>query len=193
MMNSSLWGPPIWKMMLACSWSIRPEQVDEWRCVLFDELPLILPCGTCRENMVAHIPMATRFCNGIPKTSDQFIKWCWSLKHKVNQITKHPSIPLSELVDRYVLHGAHIDEVELADVLMLFAISSRKLNRDDVFISFCRRLSLVLPIQATSSLRRTLAVVDRPIVNAAHRCARNTRIQHGLRPLVIAHYRAVAS
>jgi len=100
---------------------------------------------------------------------------------------------MSELVDRYVLHGAHVDEVELADVLMLIAISARHTDVDDVFIRFCHRLALVLPLQSDSALRRTLEVVGRPIVNAAHRCARNARLQHGLRPLVIAHYRAVAA
>lgn len=166
---------------------------DAWRELLFEELPLILPCSTCRENMVAHVPVATKRCRTVPRTADQFFKWCWYLKHEVNRLTQHPSIPLSELVDRYVLHGPHVDEVELADVLMLFAISARQLNRDDVFISVCRKLSAVLPVQPDSALRRTLEVVERPIINAAHRCARNTRIQNGMRPLVIAHYRAVAS
>jgi hypothetical protein len=143
--------------------------------------------------MIAHIPVATKKCGGVPKTSEDFFKWCWYLKHEVNRITRHPSIPLSELVDRYVLHGPNIDEVELADVLMLFAITSRKLGRDDVFISFCRKLSKILPTAPDSALRATLSIVDRPIVNAAHRCARNTRLQNGLRPLVISHYRTVAS
>ena len=192
-MHSSLWGPPIWKMMFACSWSMESHMVEVWRSILFDELPVLLPCATCRDNMIAHIPIATKRCRGIPETGDQFFKWCWYLKHEVNRLTKHPSIPLSELVDRYVLHGPHIDEVELADVLMIFAISSRNLKQDDVFISFCRHLAIVLPIQVDSALRQTLAVVDRPIINAAHRCARNTRIQNGARALVIAHYRAVAS
>lgn len=192
-MHSSLWGPPIWKMMFACSWSIESHQVEDLRSILFEDLPLILPCATCRDNMVLHIPVATKQCRAIPTTSDQFFKWCWYLKHETNRVTKHTSIPLSELVDRYVLHGPHINEVELADVLMLFAISSRELHHDDVFISFCHRLARVLPVQMDSALRQTLAVVNRPIVNAAHRCARNTRLQNGLRPLVIAHYRAVAS
>lgn len=192
-MNSSLWGPPIWKMMFACSWSLDPSDAALFSQTLFEDLPLLLPCSKCRDNMIAHIPVATRMCKETPCRPEHFFRWCWYLKHEVNRLTHHPDLPLSELVDRYVLHGGHVDEVELADALVLFAVSSRRLGRDEVFIRFCHSLAQLLPVDAESAIRQTLGVVDRPIVNAAHRCARQTRLQHGRPPLVVTHYRQVAS
>lgn len=190
-MRGSLWGPPVWQMMFACSWHVNARTVDALRELLTEQLPFLLPCKQCRDNYNGHIVNVNRRIRRLA-TSDDFMRWCYYLKDEVNKTTHRSSIPLTEVIDRYVLHGPCVSEVHLADTLMLIALSARSLQRDDIFISFCHNLSLLLPSPSDSALRTALQLVSRPIVNSALRCARNTRLQHGLRPLVMAHYRAVA-
>ena len=192
-MKGTLWGPPLWNMMFACTWSADASRLSDIEDLLLEQLPFLLPCVTCRANYRKHIPIVHQKTNGRPRTSDAYFKWCWYMKNEVNRTTKHPSLPLAELVERYVLHGAHVPEVPLADVLVLVAISARSLQQDDLFIDFCTTLSKLLPIPQDSAMRTLLTQIQRPIVNSALRCARNTRLQHGMRPLVLSHYRAVAT
>ena len=177
--------------MFACSWNVNARTADALRVLLTEQLPFLLPCKQCRDNYKDHLAKVDRKIRRLQSTDD-FMRWCYHLKNEVNKTTHHPSIPLNELIDRYVLHGPCVSEVHLADTLMLIALSARVLQRDEVFISFCHNLSIVLPSPSDSALRTALQTVSRPIVNSALRCARNTRLQHGVRPLVMAHYRAVA-
>ena len=190
-MRGSLWGPSVWQMMFACSWNVDARTADTLREMLMEQLPFLLPCKQCRDNYNDHVLKVNRKIRR-PTSTDDFMRWCYYLKDEVNKTTRHPSIPLAELIDRYVLHGPCVSEVHLADTLMLVALSARALQRDDVFISFCHNLSVVLPTPSDSALRVALGTVSRPIVNSALRCARNTRLQHGMKPLVMTHYRAVA-
>lgn len=191
-MRGSLWGPPMWQMMFACSWNANAATADALTELLLEQLPHLLPCKQCRDNYSDHIDIVNRKVRRRLATPDDFMRWCYYLKDEVNKTTRHPSIPLSELIDRYVLHGPYVAEVNLADVLMLVSLSARALQRDELFISFCHNLAALLPVPSDSALRVALTNVQRPIVNSALRCARNTRIQHGMKPLVMVHYRAVA-
>lgn len=207
-MHSTLWGPGMWQLMFACAWSAKPEDADAVRALLLDQIPYLLPCGTCRENFSKHLAKVNRRAQGAPradeyvyaraKTSaarspDHAFRWLWYLKDEVNKLTGHPSLPYAELVDRHVLHGAHLDEVVVADTLVLVALSARKLERDDLFVTFCHTLARLLPVPLDAALRQYLTATERPVVNAALRCARHVRIQNGRPPLVMAHYRTVAS
>ena len=193
-MHSSLWGPPLWQAIFASAWAVNASTIDALRALLLEQLPALLPCETCRNNYARHIPKVNQRAHGAPKSANgHAMRWCWYLKHEVNGVTGHSSIPLAEVVDRYVLHGANVDEVALADVLVLVAFTARSLNRDDLYISMCGNLSELLGLAEDSALRQNLAVTQRPVINAALRCARQTRLQHGRPTFVLAHYRAVAA
>lgn len=192
-MHSTLWGPPLWEMMFACAWNVSAATHGLLNALLLHELPHLLPCETCRNNYERHEKVVKKLHKRPLRTVDDFVLWCWYLKDEVNKTTKQVSIPLNEVVERLLLHGPHVSEVRLADVLVLMALSARGTNRDNLFISFCHNLSQVLPLPKDSALRATLAIVERPICNSALRCARRTRIQHGVDTLVMAHYKAMAS
>lgn len=191
-MQSSLWGPSLWKAMFACAWNPESSHLPRLDELFLEQIPALLPCSTCRENYARHVPMVHRRNRGRPRSADHYFRWCWYLKDEVNKITRHPSISLSEVVNRYVMHGPVVCEVELADTLVLLAISAREKDRDDLFLAMCHNLSVLLPSPADSALQQTLAEAQRPVLTSAMRCARATRTQHGLPSLVLAHYRAVS-
>ena len=180
--------------MFACSSAVRSDaDATTWMRVLRDQLPLLLPCATCRKNMARHLPIVNANFRTPPHTAEHFVRWCWLMKHQVNRVTQHPSIPQSEVVARLTLHGPVVPEVEFADVLVFMALSARALNRDDVFVAFCHDLATILPLPADSGLIQMLARACRPVLQSAARTARMAREQHGLPVFPIAHYRGMAS
>lgn len=191
-MNSSLWGPSIWRIMFASVYSVdRGAHEKDVSRFLTGLLPQLLPCRTCRENMIRHIPTVDRRIRGEYDRPNYWFKWCWEMKHQVNRTITPPrkSLPFNELNQRYVLHGAELNEVETADVLMLVALTARTLDLDVEFCELCHILARLLPVPTNAALRVFLEAIQRPVINSAHRVARQTRIQHGRPVYSIAHYR----
>ena len=182
----------MWRMLLACAWTCDADLPELVR-VLYELVPRVLPCPTCRAHYAEALPRVKQRARHAPRTKDEAFRWIWYMKDEVNKHTKTPSIHFADLVDRYVLHGGAVDEVETADVLTLMALAARAEDADDAHVAWCAFLAAQLPLAADSTLRHYLAHVTRPIVATTLRCARHTRESHGLRVLPLAHYRAAAA
>lgn len=192
-MRATLWGPAVWRIMFASTWRLAPENVEHARRLLLDLIPELLPCPTCQEHYRGALTRVHRRAGGKPRDGDHAFRWCWYMKDEVNQRLRRPSIHLADLVDRYLLHGNVVAEVEVADVLVLMALSSRATNRDDAFVEFCAHLALLLPLPSDSTLRHYLAHVARPVVPTALRLARHTREAHGLPRVNLEQYQVSAA
>ena len=118
-MRATLWGPAVWRLMFACTWRLAPENVARVRRLLIEVLPDLLPCPTCQEHYRGALARVNRRAHGHPREGDHAFRWCWYMKDEVNRRLQRQSIHLSDLVDRYLLHGNVIAEVETADVLVL--------------------------------------------------------------------------
>lgn len=189
-MRPVLWGPPLWQAMFACAWACA--DLDVLRALLLRQLPLLLPCGECRDNYARHLPRVRRRANGELLDRDHAFRWLWYLKDEVNRTLERPSVPLRDVADRYALHGGAVDDVALGDVLVLVALSARRLKRDDVFVEACHALAALLPLPDDSQFRAELAHASRPVVGAAMRAACAARVERGLGVFPLEHYRALA-
>ena len=191
-MEPALWGPAIWQVMFSCAWCCSSANFPVLRAFILEQMPMLIPCARCRQNFARHLNRVHKRAKGEPRSADHAFRWLWYLKDEVNLQLGRKSIRFDELVGRYVLHGGIVDDVVLGDTLVLLAISARASERDDLFIALCETLSTLLPLPADSEFLRHARCVQRPVVQAAVRVARAARIERGLKPLVLAHYMAVA-
>jgi len=189
-MEPTLWGPSIWQMLFSCAWMCAPVHFETLRIMVMEQIPLLLPCSQCRQNFGRHLDRINKRARGEPRNSEHMFRWLWYLKDEVNRNLGRTSIPLAHVVDRYVLHGGIIDDVALGDTLVLLSLSARSYNRDDVFIAFCNSLHILLPLPHDSEFIRHIVNVQRPIVTTTVRVACAARVERGIKPLVLAHYKA---
>ena len=197
-MQSTLWGPPVWHAMFACAApasQCSKSRSQALRALCVDQLPYLLPCEECRSNMARHIPIVDRQTRGRDEDDPTYwYRWCYNMKHLVNKKTRRRSITYEELLSRLELHGLQVHEVEVADVLVLMALTAHKLQRHDLFCQMCHTLARLLPVPQDSALSVRLARVDaHRIVNDALECAVGTRAQHGLSTFPLSHYKSVSS
>jgi hypothetical protein len=111
--------------------------------LLFDYLGHFLPCDTCKTNFLNQIRVKTeRFT----KTEDLF-RWLWEVKSAINTENGQPTLSFEMLKKRLELHGRLIDEVALADTLVIMAIFARKAvtNMWADFLQMCSIISRMLP------------------------------------------------
>ena len=192
-MKPILWGPSVWQALFACAWACPAQRLDRLLALIQTQVPPLLPCAKCREHFARHVPRVNRRARGEPRDAEHAFRWLWYLKDEVNATLRRPSITLEDLTERYLLHGAIVDDVALGDTLVLLALSAHELQRDDVFVDLCQTLAVLLPLPHDSCLRKALAAItERPVVPAAVRAAKAARIERGLRPLTLSHYRAAS-
>jgi hypothetical protein len=118
--------------------------------------------------------------------------WLYCLKDEVNKQLKQHSLPFSELTDRFVYHGALIDDVRVADVLLAFATVSVELGREEEYVDLCGLLAHLLPVPSDSELVRRLPKVSaNTVFEDTLRIARAARVERGFPPQNAAHYRAM--
>lgn len=191
-MQPILWGPSLWQALFSCAWTCKTADVEALRTLLLHVIPMTLPCAKCRQHFVDHLPIVHRRARGEPKTPDHAFRWLWYLKDEVNKTLGRTSVPLSNVTEKHVFHGGIVDDVALGDTLVLVALDTHTLHRDDLFLELCTLLVRLLPLPKDSEMLRHLAHVKRPIVPSALRVARGARVERGLKPLVLAHYKAMA-
>lgn len=192
-MKPVLWGGPLWQALFGMAWTCDAKRMPLLRTLLTEQLPPLLPCASCRAHAVQHIPRVNRRAKGTPKSPGHAFRWLWYLKDEVNQTLRKPSLSLADLTERYVLHGGLVDEVAVADVLVLVALEAHELDRDDLCIELFHALAELLPLPIDSQFRASLASSSRPVVAASVRAAKAARIERGLHAFSVAHYRSVAS
>ena len=112
------------------------------------------------------------------------------MKNEVNMSVTPPvmSIHLADLAERYLLHGAVISHVEVADVLVLCSIQARNDSKDDIYVEFCASIATLLR-NDNSVFLHYLKHVRRPIIPTTLRLARFTREAHGLPRMDLLKYR----
>jgi len=187
----TLWGPALWQTLFACAWHCA--DVAAMRRLLFEQIPLLLPCAKCRDHFARKCAVVTRRVKGEPQTAEALFKWLYHIKDEVNKTLHRPSLALQEVTDRYVFHHGAVDDVALGDALVLMALGARETQRDDLFVECCHTLAHVLPLPDDSQLRRALADTRKPIVPHAVRVAHAARVERGIGVLTQAHYRAFRS
>lgn len=179
-MRPSLWGPAMWKLMFVCTWNVCESNVEEVRNFLLYIIPNIIPCTTCANHYTASIPEVNRKAKGKPGVRQHSFRWCWYMKDVVNRRLGITSIHLADFAERFFLYGLSINEVEVADVLVLVALKAREDNKDELFTQFCRTLYRLLPIHEETVFMYYLKHIERPILTGTLRLARATREFHGM-------------
>lgn len=193
-MKQTLWGPPLWDALFACANACSDANFPLLRDVLLVHLPLVLPCELCRNHFRRHLPDVHRDAGGRPRDPAHAVVWLYYLKDRVNRSLRRRSPSLEDVQQRLRFEDSRVDDVALANALVLMAISAHAQKIDDVFQAFCKALAVLLPLAEDSNLRMGLGGgIERPIVASTARVARATRIEHGLRALPRSHYEAIAS
>lgn len=78
--NPSIWGPGGWHILHRLSFCIK--NLDDIN-VIFGTLKVILPCGTCRQNIENHLNILI-----IPKNINDIPEWVYKLHNRVNDKTE---------------------------------------------------------------------------------------------------------
>lgn len=192
MVHPSLWGPATWQLLFACAWSCPADRVDALRRVAMELVPTLLPCDRCREHARRNLARATP---RDPRTARDVFRWLHSLKREIARVERTTSLTLDEVTRRWMFTGAYVDDVAVADCLVLFAIAAEDLDGGrDQFCEMCGLLAELLPGPDDSQLRRHLSRIRREAIVIDTTCAaRAARIERGLCPRSsTAHYRGVA-
>lgn len=154
---------------------------------------------------------------------ESLFRWAWLVKNEVNASLGLPSsVSHDQLVARWNLHGAVVDEVVVADALVLFAIDANERRKDvgdgtveGAFFEACRLLGTLLPLPSDSQFRDALLLLHPPsssrssssssprsprraappssLVVAAARVARAARTERGAPVLPVSHYLSLSS
>lgn len=145
-----------------------------------------------------------------PVTGEEIFEWVWTLKDEVTKGLKRrapASISLALLKTRYEFRGGPfgggagnttaglVDDVELADVLVIMALHSAlpSRQREDVFLETCHAFVHLLPVAPDAEILRGLEGTDSSsksrLISSAHAMAVRSRVERGLNELSLAHYK----
>jgi hypothetical protein len=205
MTKPHLWGPAMWQALFASArQASTPAEEAALRALLLVQLPLLIPCLKCREHFRERRGVVARRAHGEPRTGAHAVRWLYYLKDEVNKTlhlertsAQYPRtrsgtaspLTLAELEERGAFHRNEVDDVRIADMLVLVALSARERELDDLFVEMCHAFGRLLPIAEDGRLRLHLKFMQRPIVPNAVSSARATRKERGLRRLSERHYR----
>lgn len=192
-MTPTTWGPIMWRVLFATAWYCKDNQMISLRVILLELLPRLLPCHDCRLNFRMHRSKVSRRSEGEPKNAEHAFRWLYYLKDEVNRSLKPPvkSISLKDFRARYVLHDGHIlNDVEVADLLVLVAIEARELKREQDFVQLCLHLAPLLPVPFDSALPDLLSVEPNgAITTYAVDVAHTVRQTRGIPVRPLKHYK----
>ena len=194
-MNPTLWGPAMWRMLFACAWHCDRERFPQLETLVMVQVPLLLPCDKCRRHFLTRRVTVNRRARGVPTTPEHMFRWLYHLKDLINRELHIRSLTLDELTQRYVLHAGRVDDVDLADTLVLVAIDAVAQGQDGVFRDLCHTLGELLPLPSDSQLLVGLRNFEArgSIVRGAMRMCRAARVEHGLAVPVLKHFQALAA
>jgi len=191
MVQSYLWGPQLWEALFACAFHCRKDRCDDLSALLHYHLGLLLPCEKCRKHFKTKVPRLDRKVGQITSSADA-VWWLYLLKSEVNRTERKTNMDFDSVQQFLLLSQGRVDDVKLADALVLVAVGAKKNKLEDVFVEFCQYLSSLLPLPPDSSLRVHLANLRFPILTTTVSAAAATRIEHGLPTLSLKHYNTIA-
>lgn len=167
--------------------------MDAFRDVLLRLIPQLLPCHDCRLHFRMHRSEVTKRAKGEPRTPEHAFRWLYHLKDEVNKSLTPPvvSVPLKELKARYSLHDGHIlNDVEVADLIVLVAIEAKELKREEDFTRFCNVMAGMLPVALDSVLPSLMSCEPRGAITAyAVDMAHSVRKSRGISCRTLKHYK----
>lgn len=203
-MKPTLWGPPLWQAMFSCAWTCEDQSIHILREMLLEQIPLLLPCPQCRQHFVDNLSKVNRRAKSKLETPEEAFRWLWFLKDEVNKTLNRRSTSLPDITERHRLHQGVVDDVALADVLVLVAINAVKLHRVELFVSFCDSLVTLLPLPSDSQFLEVLEKIAgsrascsshstsrNNVVASVVRAARAARVERGLNAFSMLHYQSV--
>ncbi len=191
MVEPTLWGPSTWQMLFMCTWNAPPHQMA--RLIrLVECIGELLPCDKCRRHFAANRTKVNRRAGKIPIDTKGMLFWLYCLKDEINKSLRKTSISYDELMNRCIFHGAVVDDVMIADTLVIFAISALDLRRVAEFLELCTLLTELLPVPHDAELKRYLPKVSETfLVSETVKVARACRVERGLQPLATTHYQSL--
>jgi hypothetical protein len=179
-MEPALWGPGLWHLLFAITWNCKGgDAFATLKRIVLVHVPLLLPCQLCQNHYVRNNESLRRRL-GEPNDPSKMFEWLYYLKDEVNKTLRTRSVALAHFRARYDAFGARLDDVCVADTLLMVAIGKEDDGDDDVFVEMCHAMAPLLPLPADSELRRCLAQIRAPIVDSAYRASKRTRVEHGL-------------
>lgn len=183
----------MWRMLFAVCWHCKDSEIGTLRHLLLELIPRLLPCHNCRLNFRLHRTSVARRAQGEPKNAAHAVRWLYYLKDAVNRVTTPPtpSITFNELQARFALgDGCPLNDVEVADLLVLVAIEAKALKREDDYATMCQILADLLPVTAESELLTCLThTPSTSITTHAVQTAQTVRKSRGLPMRPLKHYK----
>ena len=168
-----LWGADLWDSLFLCTWHCEdPPKMTLLRVLLFECLPLILPCAKCRSTYMESSRYADKIyakkkqelMNAKLNTIDnnimhqikahdnnknwaQCLLWLWALKDAVNRKLNKKSITFEALLTRYGFRRSRVNEMTFKDCIVFISLSLVNENcnlRHLSFIKMCYIFSQLL-------------------------------------------------
>ena len=141
-MNTSIWGPPLWKILHTVSYS--PDAVVKSQLVteFIETLQFVLPCIYCRRSFQTFLgQMQQTYGETVTATIEKgdLAKWMYDVHNLVNHKLdeqKHPGIPgrgitFECLTKRYYIRPVSFDSSDVWEVLQIFALNFPERNTSD--------------------------------------------------------------
>ena len=186
-MTPTVWGPIMWQVLFYCAWNACDEDMSLLHKLVFELVPRLLPCHTCRANFYKHKDKIRRRRVPDPTTPAKTFHWLYLLKHEVNKdLGVRQSLPFKDLQARYQMHdGCMPHVVHVMDLLVMVAFVAHSMQRDDECVEFFQCLAHFFRDTAVCT---RLAQAKRPVVNHALSMANEARTQHDLPARTMRHY-----
>jgi hypothetical protein len=182
----------MWELLFAISWHAPDDCLPQLLEILLDLVPRLLPCHTCRLGYRVHLPTVNRRAHGKPKNPAHAFRWLYYLKDEVNRSFTPPviSITLQQLYTRYAIHDGHVlNDVEVADLLVLVAIEAKSLGREKDYRRFCVLISDLLPVASDSILPSLVCAVMENVTTHALHVTNSVRAYRCLPIRTLKHFR----
>lgn len=182
----------MWELLFAVAWHAPDKCMPQLLEILLELIPRLLPCHACRLGFRVHLPVVNKRAHGKPKNPAHAFRWLYYLKDEVNRSFAPPviSISLQQLQARYAIHDGHIlNDVNVADLLVLVAIEAKSLGREEDYRRFCVLISDLLPVTVDSIIPSFLAAVTENVTSHALHVANGVRTHRCLPTRTLKHFR----
>jgi hypothetical protein len=114
----------------------------------------------------------------------------WRLKDKINRNNKENSTPIEDVQQRMAFSNGTLHDVAVVDVLVLIALDSKERGEGAKFVELCNSIALLLPLASDSEFKKyATAIRPNAFMHDIMLCVSATRIEHGLSPQNIQHYK----
>lgn len=125
MLNSAIWGPPLWYFIHIISYNYNENYIDNYKD-FFNLLKILIPCPVCRNHYNNYIHKNPLKINN----KKLFIQWCFDFHNNVNRRLDNKIITLDECDKKYQT----IDNKKILNFLKIF--TKEHINKKVLFKKF---------------------------------------------------------